>query len=134
QPFYNAMMPELVPADEQGRLSGLGTALGYVGSVIGVALVIPFFNGTLPLVGQLGPQTVEAIRNVVPFTAHAGRVSTFLPTGLLFLLFSLPLFIYCRDHDPAPRGTRVHWGQAFSAVANTFSHATCHPGLLLCIG
>ena len=30
QPFYNAMMPDLVPAEEQGRLSGIGTALGYV--------------------------------------------------------------------------------------------------------
>ncbi|HEX9286199.1 MAG TPA: MFS transporter, partial [Thermoanaerobaculia bacterium] len=30
-PFYNAMMPELVPPAEHGRLSGLGTALGYVG-------------------------------------------------------------------------------------------------------
>ena len=30
QPFYNAMMPELVAHAKQGRLSGFGTALGYV--------------------------------------------------------------------------------------------------------
>jgi UMF1 family MFS transporter len=33
QPFYNAMMPELVPVEERGRLSG-STAVGYVGSVV----------------------------------------------------------------------------------------------------
>src|SRR3954462_6593248 len=27
QPFYNAMLPELVPVEEQGRLSGLGVAV-----------------------------------------------------------------------------------------------------------
>ena len=47
QPFYNAMLPELVPVEERGRLSGFGTALGYVGSIVGVLLVMPFFNGTL---------------------------------------------------------------------------------------
>jgi MFS transporter, UMF1 family len=130
QPFYNAMMPELVPVEEQGRLSGLGTALGYVGSVVGVALVIPFFNGALPLIGQLGARALETIRDTIPFTSHAGRVSTFVPTGLLFLLFSLPLFFFCRDHDPAPPGTRVRWGRAFADVANTLRDARRHPGVL----
>src|SRR3954466_9943509 len=30
QPFYNAMLPELVPPEELGVLSGLGTAVGYM--------------------------------------------------------------------------------------------------------
>jgi hypothetical protein len=30
----------------------------------------------------------------VPFTGAGGRVSTFVPTALLFLLFSLPLFLF----------------------------------------
>src|SRR5690242_18837201 len=42
QPFYNAMMAELVPGDHRGRLSGLGAALGYVGSLTGVILTFPF--------------------------------------------------------------------------------------------
>ena len=130
QPFYNAMMPELVPVEEQGRLSGLGTALGYVGSVVGVALVIPFFNGALPLIGPLGSRALDVMRGVMPFTSHAGRVSTFVPTAVLFLLFSLPLFLFCRDHDPAPTGIRVRWGQAFRDVAHTIRDARRHPGVL----
>src|SRR3979411_1073533 len=55
QPFYNAMMPELVPPEEQGRLSGIGTAVGYVGTIVGLLLVVPFFNGAYPFFGSLPP-------------------------------------------------------------------------------
>src|SRR5512141_2411465 len=98
-PFYNAMMFELVPTAELGRLSGIGTALGYVGSIVGVLLVSPFFNGALPVLGNLSSGTIAFLQSIVPFTGHAGRVSTFMPTAFLFLLFSLPLFIFCKDHN-----------------------------------
>ncbi|MEO8348365.1 MAG: MFS transporter [Acidobacteriota bacterium] len=87
-PFYNAMMPELVPPERHGRLSGLGTALGYVGSIAGVMLVAPLVSGRWSLGGP------------------AGREAAFLPTAALFLLFSLPLFLFCHDHVPRPRGER----------------------------
>ena len=129
QPFYNAMLPELVPVEERGRLSGFGTAVGYVGSVVGVLLVMPFFNGTLA--GAHVPEgMMNALRSIVPFTSHGGRVSAFVPTGLLFLLFSLPLFFYCRDHNPAPRGTPIDWGRAFRDVGATIRDARQHPGTL----
>lgn len=130
QPFYNAMLPELVPIEEQGRLSGFGTAVGYLGSLVGVLLVAPFFNGALPGIGKLSDATVSALHSVVPFTEHGGRVSTFVPTGLLFLLFSLPLFLLCRDHNPAPKGTPVRWRMAVRSVANTIRDAKQHPGTL----
>jgi UMF1 family MFS transporter len=130
QPFYNAMMPELVPIEEQGRLSGLGTAIGYVGSVVGVLLVMPFFRGGLPVVGELGSGTMNALHTLFPFTDRGGRVSTFVPTGLLFLVFSVPLFFFCRDHNPAQRGTRVDWRKAFRDVAHTIRDAKKHPGTL----
>ena len=130
QPFYNAMMPELVPADERGRLSGMATAVGYVGSIVGVALVAPFFTGGLAGVGQLPDGVLNTLRSIVPFTEHAGRVSTFVPTGLLFLVFSLPLFFFCRDHNPAPRGTPIRLRQAFRSVAQTIRDARQHPGAL----
>ena len=130
QPFYNAMLPELAPAEEQGRLSGLGTAVGYIGSIAGVAMVFPFFSGGLPLLGKLGSGTMQALHALMPFTAHYGRVSTFVPTGVLFLLFSLPLFVFCRDHRPAPRGAPVDWRRAFRDVRATVADARKHPGAL----
>ncbi|HKO16475.1 MAG TPA: MFS transporter [Gemmatimonadaceae bacterium] len=130
QPFYNAMLPELVPPEEQGRLSGLGTAVGYVGSIAGVIMVFPFFTGGLPLLGKLGSGTMAALHTLMPFTSHAGRVSTFVPTGVLFLLFSLPLFVFCRDHHPALRGAPVEWRRAFREVRDTLVEARRHPGAL----
>jgi UMF1 family MFS transporter len=130
QPFYNAMMAELVPVEQRGRLSGFGTALGYVGSVIGLILVVPFFNGTLPVIGKLSDSVMATLHGLVPYTVHGGRVSSFVPTAILFLVFSLPLFLFCRDHDPAPKGTAVDWRRAVHDVAQTVRDARQHPGTL----
>jgi UMF1 family MFS transporter len=130
QPFYNAMLPELAPPEEQGRLSGFGTAIGYVGSIVGVLLVAPFFNGKLPAFGALSDGAMRALHSFIPFTSHGGRVSTFVPTGLLFLLFSVPLFLVCRDHNPAPRGTPIDWRRAVREVIHTIHEAKKHPGTL----
>src|SRR3954463_16114404 len=130
QPFYNAMMPELVPVEEQGRLSGFGVAFGYVGSIVGVVLVLPFFTGGLPVIGHFSGAVNGALHTMVPFTASGGRVATFVPTGILFLLFSSPLFFICRDHNPAPRGTPINWRRAFREVGETITAARQHPGAL----
>jgi UMF1 family MFS transporter len=129
-PFYNAMMPELVPQHEQGRLSGIGTALGYVGSILGILMVLPFFNGTLAPGFQLPTAFTHALRSIVPFTSHGGRVSVFVPTALLFLFFSLPLFLFCRDHNAARARGRVEWRKSFTDVAHTVRDAKSHPGAL----
>jgi UMF1 family MFS transporter len=128
QPFYNAMLPELVPPSEQGRLSGIGTAVGYVGTIVGLLLVVPFFNGAFPLFGAISESALGMLRSVVPFTTHAGRVSTFVPTAALFLLFSLPLFFFCRDRHPRPG--QIAWRQAFANVARTLRDARHHKGTL----
>jgi UMF1 family MFS transporter len=130
QPFYNAMMPELVPPEEQGRLSGIGTAVGYVGTIVGLLLVVPFFNGAFPLLGSLPVSFLSTLRGLVPFTSHAGRVSTFVPTAMLFLLFSLPLFIFCRDHHPRTDRAPINWRKAFVDVGHTLRDAKDHPGAL----
>jgi UMF1 family MFS transporter len=112
-PFYNAMMPELVPAERHGRLSGLGTALGYVGSIAGVMLVAPLVSGKWSLGGP------------------AGREAAFLPTAALFLLFALPLFLFCHDHVPRLRAERprVRFGQITAKIAEAFRDARKYPGL-----
>ncbi len=112
-PFYNAMMPELVPPAEHGRLSGLGTALGYVGSIAGVLLVTPIVSGKWT------------------FGGPAGRQAAFLPTAALFLLFSLPLFFFCHDHVPRPRSERprVRFREIAAKVVEAFRETKKFPGL-----
>ncbi len=126
-PFYNAMMFELAPPNEIGRLSGLGTGLGYVGSIVGVLLVSPFFNGAMPVVGDLPSGIIDTLQKV-PFTSNAGRVSTFVPTALLFLLFSLPLFVFCRDHNVRAGKKRIAWKEAFAGVMQTIRDSKKYPG------
>ncbi|HEV7387518.1 MAG TPA: MFS transporter [Gemmatimonadaceae bacterium] len=130
QPFYNAMMPELAPVDHRGRLSGMGAALGYVGSITGVILTFPFFTGQMPILGAVPDKVVSFLRGVVPFTTHGGRVSTFVPTAFLFLLFSIPLILFCRDHNVLRGKRQVAWRDAFRDVRNTIKEARNYPGTL----
>jgi UMF1 family MFS transporter len=112
-PFYNAMMPELVPEAEHGRLSGLGTGLGYVGSIAGVLAVAPLVSGKWSLGWP------------------AGRPAAFLPTAALFLLFSLPLVFFCHDHVPRPPSERerVRFRQIAAKIAEAFRDTRKYPGL-----
>jgi UMF1 family MFS transporter len=130
QPFYNAMLPELVPVDHRGRLSGLGSAFAYAGSITGVLLTLPFFAGSLPLLGAIPENVLHVLRSVVPFTAHGGRVSTFVPTAILFLVFSLPLFLFYHDHNAISGKKRIPWREAFRDVRNTLSETRKYPGSL----
>jgi UMF1 family MFS transporter len=124
------MMPELTPVDHRGRLSGLGTALGYVGSITGVLLTFPFFTGQMPILGAIPDRIIGFLRSAVPFTTHGGRVSTFVPTAILFLLFSLPLFIFCRDHNAIHGKRKVAWREAFRDVRQTVRETRKYPGTL----
>jgi UMF1 family MFS transporter len=129
QPFYNAMLPDLAPPEEIGRLSGIGTAVGYVGTIAGLLLVAPVFDGNLPF-GHVPDGVMRVLHSIIPTTATNGRVATFAPTALLFLVFSLPLFIFCRDRNPAPSGTPIQWRAAFAELRNTLRDAKQHPGTL----
>lgn len=78
--FYNAYLPEIAPRTEQGRVSGIGFAVGYAGSAIGIGVAIPF----------------------VINEAYDGL---WLAVGCFFLLFSLPAFLVL-PNDPG-RGDTV---------------------------
>jgi UMF1 family MFS transporter len=82
--FYNALLPAITGEETRGRVSGLGAAFGYLGAICGVILVIPFVTG-------------ELWRWDVPFLSGGGSAAAFLPTAILFLIFSLPLFVWVKD-------------------------------------
>jgi UMF1 family MFS transporter len=124
------MLPELVPPAAHGRLSGYGTALGYVGAIAGVVLVAPFVTGGIPLIGDL-PAGVVAILRRLPFTEGGGRGAAFVPTALLFFLFALPLFLVCHDHLPVPRSERppLSLREPLRAVIAALRDTRHYPGL-----
>ena len=95
--FNNAMMPDLVPRAELGRLSGNAWALGYVGGLVALVIVLALMSanpetgrtlvGLAPILG-LDPAMAEGDRAAGPLTA------------LWYALFVLPLFLFVPD---APR-------------------------------
>ena len=78
--FYNSLLPRVGPRERWGKISGFGTALGYVGSIIGMALIMPFNTGEF-----------FGIKTFIP---AGGRIATFLPTAIIFAIFALPTLIY----------------------------------------
>ncbi|MBU6427538.1 MAG: MFS transporter [Cyanobacteria bacterium REEB65] len=95
QVFYNAKLPEISTPATIGRISGYGIAMGFVGSILGMAAVLPFVTGKL-------------FRWRMPIAAH-GNIGSFLPTAILFLAFALPALLILRDRGvPAPAAP-VDW-------------------------
>ena len=101
--FNNAMLPTLVPRGEVGRLSGNGWALGYVGGLVSLFVVLGLlvapegraatYAGVAPLFG-LDPAMHEGDRATGPLTA------------LWYVVFIVPFFLH--TPDVAPRAGASH--------------------------
>ena len=72
--FYNGMLPNVARRSSIGIVSGYGVSLGYLGSIVGLLIV-------------------------EPFVTNGGRSAAFLPTGILFLTFAIPCFIFVKDSN-----------------------------------
>jgi UMF1 family MFS transporter len=97
--FNNAMMPTLVPPEKIGRLSGTGWATGYVGGILSLVLVLGFLAGS--------PETGKTLFGIAPWfgldpATHQGDRITGPLTGLWFVVFVLPMFLFTPDF-PAKR-------------------------------
>jgi UMF1 family MFS transporter len=84
QVFYNALLPEIADPKEIGRVSGNGWAIGLVGGIVCLLLV-------LVLVTLIGGVWIVRLSLVI--------------TALYFALFATPLFFWLREraqHEPMP--------------------------------
>lgn len=127
--FYNALLPAVSREGNRGRVSGLGVALGYVGAILGMYLVLPFVDPTAygwlpsPLKGVVDFLSVKGFEGVDPV-----RVNAFLPTAFLFFLFSLPIFFWV--HEPRD-AQHADVGQgAIREVLRTLRSLPAHRDLL----
>jgi UMF1 family MFS transporter len=101
--FNNAMMPTLVPPDKIGRLSGTGWAIGYVGGILSLVLVLGFLAAD--------PETGRTLLGFKPLfgldaVTHQGDRITGPLTGIWFFVFVLPMFLLTPDY-PAKRPIRA---------------------------
>lgn len=88
--FYNAFLPEVAAADEVGRVSGFGWALGYVGGLL--CMVVAFVGFVFPEQPWFGLDAGDSGQNIR---------ATNLLVAAWFGLFSVPLFLWVREERPA---------------------------------
>lgn len=120
--FYNALLPGVAAGRGAGKVSGYGTAAGYVGTILAL-LVLTFFVAD-----------AETFRSLLgPFggwmdTDGEPSSNAFLPTAVLYLLFSLPAFLFVPD--PRVRAPRpVTLGVAYRDVIFTVKNLRGYAGM-----
>lgn len=100
---YDALLPKLASEGERGRVSGLGTAVGYLGTPVSIGVVF--------LLMKLG---------VIDLDTERGIRATFLVTALLFLLFALYPFAVIREPKvPSGRSFGEELAGALGSIGRT---------------
>ncbi len=99
--FYDAFLPEITTEAQYGRVSGYGFSMGYVGSLVTLAIAFPLYAGGFE---------AENLTNI--------RIS-FLIAAALFTLFALPLFIVLRERRTRTRFSREVILGGFARVGST---------------
>lgn len=103
--FYNALLPQISTKGRIGRVSGYGVSLGYCGAIAGLLLVRPF-------------------------VLKMGRQAAFIPTAILFLLFSLPCFLFVKDRVVDKRNKfELQIKETFRKIKETLMHIREYPAL-----
>lgn len=77
--FYNSLFPQLAPLEKRGKISGIGIASGWLGQIFGLLITFPFAAGSIYLFG------------------NPGRVQTFLPSIIIFLLLAMPMLLLFKE-------------------------------------
>jgi len=125
--FTNAMLPDLGPRKELGRISGTGWAFGYLGGLIALVMMLALFaEGPtgLTLIGHepalgLDPEMREGTRFVGPFVA------------LWYLVFMIPFFLWARVPPTPPIATvRESLATCLPELRATLSRLPRTPSLL----
>ena len=103
--YYDATLPLVARPSARGRVSGIGVAIGYLGTIVIALLILILDSGSSSL--------------------------TFFMAAALFALFSIPIFLVVRE--PARAGSRrLRLGDvlgSWSQLRTTIKHARAVPGL-----
>ncbi len=101
--YYTPMINDLSDRTNIGTVSGIGQGANYIGQIFGLIVSIPFASGALYLFGS-----------------H-GRVQTFLPAIILFIICSLPLLIYYKEPDTFENNSLVNDDGLWMNIKRIFS-------------
>ena len=102
--YYDSTLPVVSKPSSRGRVSGIGVAVGYLGTIVIALLILVTDSGSSGL--------------------------TFLMAAALFAIFSVPIFLLVKE--PAGSGYRFRAGDAIASwrqLRTTIAHAREVPGL-----
>ena len=114
--YYNSLLPFVSTPKNMGRVSGYGTGIGYFGAIVGLAVAGIFVDGTFFGID------IKSING-------DGSKAAFFSTAALFLLFSVPIFLYVREPKHKKPG---NWSltSSFSKISKSLVDTKQHPGLV----
>ncbi len=115
--FYNSLLYSVSGGMEARLVSGFGVAVGYTGSIVGMILVLPFVTGDLFGIN-------------IAFIEGGGKVGSFLPTAVLFALFSIPLFLWVREKPALIKPDKINVGKAYREVWEGIKDTRKYPGVM----
>lgn len=113
--FYNALLPVVASGRGAGRVSGYGVAAGYVGAIIALVLLTYFVSEAASIKSVLG--ALGGWMDV----GYGRNSNTFLPTAILYLLFSVPAFLFVPDRpvrEPRPVRPGAVYRDVFETLRN----------------
>ena len=102
---YDALLISVSTEENRGRISGLGVAFGYVGSLIGFGVATILQNQGL------------------------GYIEIFRSVALLFLFFSLPTFFYVKEKKLTNIKSEVKISDSLIIVIKSWKHSRKYKGL-----
>lgn len=131
QVFTNAIMTDLVPREELGRLSGNGWALGYVGGVVSLVIV-------LLLMVEGSPGSGSTLAGVSPVGGldeipRGGERASGPFSAIWYIVFALPFFLFTPD---TPRREKIEGaiGDGLRSLGRTIKGLPKTPSLFAYLG
>jgi MFS transporter, UMF1 family len=100
--YYDSTLKTVSWPETRGRLSGIGVAIGYCGTIF-VGLLLIIFK--VPVEGR------------------------FLVAAILFAVFAVPIFVVVREQGTVGQITRADITSSWSQLRTTIDHARAVPGL-----
>ena len=102
---YDALLISVSTKENRGRISGLGVAFGYVGSLIGFGVATILQNQGL------------------------GYLEIFRSVALLFLIFSLPTFFFVKEKKLTSVKSEIKLSESLVIVIKSWKHSRQYKGL-----
>ena len=110
--MYHAILPRISTKGNIGTVSGIGVAMGYIGTIVSLIVAYP-------------------ILRVIGWETLAGTKAMLLLTAVLFSVFSLAIFFLIKEKRYAkPHLIKEHVVSSLKDVKNTFAKLKAQKGLM----